>query len=68
MFLPIKHVDVNGQYMFTKGDDCVALGEYNDGNFYLVQDEEVDMFPNAMTAFCYLNTKYRRDKDNQLVF
>lgn len=68
MSLPITHIDCAGQYIFSHGKECVALGEYNNGDFYLVQDDEVDMFPNAMVAFCYLNTKYRRDKNNQLVY
>lgn len=63
--LPVRHVAVGDQYMFTVGDDCIALGEYNEGGFYLMEDQEVDVFPTAMVAFSYLNTKYRMHRSSR---
>jgi hypothetical protein len=57
--IPISFLEVSSQYIFSKGEQCVALGEYNNGDFYIMEDDDVDMFPNAMTAFCYLNEKHR---------
>lgn len=64
--MPVRHVAVGDQYMFTHNDDCIALGEYNDGGFYLMEDDAVDLFPTAMVAFSYLNTKYRMRRSSQL--
>lgn len=58
-YMPVEFIEVSSQFIFSRGEDCVALGEYNQGEFYLMEDNDVDVFPNALRAFSYLNEKYR---------
>lgn len=63
--MPIRHEEVAGQYMFSHNGECVALGEYCDAGFLLMEDKDYDLFPSAMVAFTYLSTRYRLRQTNQ---
>lgn len=63
---PVSFTETNNQYAFNKGTELVAIGEYNSGEFFLMEDEDVYSFPNAANAFCYINTKYRCIQSNRL--
>ena len=62
MSLPVRFEEHSEQYMFIYNDDCVALGQYHDGSFFLMEDQDVNMFGNAMQAFSFINSKYRIPK------
>ena len=45
-------------YLYFNNENQVAAGLYENGNFELLENDDVRSFSNGMQAFCYLKAKY----------
>lgn len=57
--LPVSFIAHNNEFLFSHKEDCVAVGNYCDGEFLLFETETPQKFANAMMAFSHLNAKFR---------
>lgn len=54
--ITVKHMDHG--YAFLLDDKEIAVGEYENGQFMLLEEDDVSQWPNAMIALSYLRHKY----------
>ncbi len=56
----VKFVSNQNGYTFVFGNNTVAEGVYTHDGFEVVDDEDYNVFDNAMQALHHLNKKYAR--------
>lgn len=58
--MSVKFVSNRDGYTFLLGNVTIAEGVYTGLGFELLDDEEIEVYPNAMVALHALNKKYAR--------
>lgn len=54
--ITVKHMDHGYAYILDNKE--IAVGEYDNGVFMLLEEDEASTWPNAMVALSYLRHKY----------
>ena len=54
--ITVKHMDHG--YIYLLDDKELAVGEYQNGTFVLIEEDDCSTWPNAMVAMSYLRHKH----------
>lgn len=54
----ISFIETKTGYEFYSGKQIVAEGSYEEGQFILVEQQDMKFFSNAMQAFCHLRSTH----------
>lgn len=58
--MSVKFVSNSDGFTFTLGDVVIAEGVYTNDGFELLDDDNIEVFANAMCALHALNKKYAK--------